>query len=569
MTFETTSLIDILLMLLEIQNLHIGVKQNDKPLSLCRNLNFSVGEGETVGILGESGSGKSLTALSILRLLAPSISISGGSINFTRNDGSTVDLANVPIKTMQSIRGKEISMVFQEPMSSLNPVFTCGEQVLEAIRKHKNNSYKEAYSEVITLFRKVKLPDPDRIFHSYPHQLSGGQKQRVMIAMAISCNPRLLIADEPTTALDVTVQKSILDLLKELQAEMGMSIMFITHDLSVIAEISQRILVFYRGEIVEQGDVKQLLNNAQHPYTQGLLGCRSSLHTKGERLRTLDDFFEGGTFLPKPIQGNEEISYLQKDVFVNENILTIRDLCVAFGKKQILHNINFDVFKGETLGLVGESGSGKTTIGRTIMKLIDTLSGNIKFHEKSINNISSTELKNFRKNVQIIFQDPYSSLNPKITVGETIAEPLIVHNLYKNARERKQRVLELLRQVNLKDEHYNRYPHQFSGGQRQRIGIARALAVEPEVIILDESVSALDVSIQAQILNLLNDLKRIYNLTYIFISHDLNTVRYMADRVIVLKDGAVVEEGVPEELFESPRSPYTANLIASIPGKFL
>ncbi|MDP4207603.1 MAG: ABC transporter ATP-binding protein [Bacteroidota bacterium] len=556
-------------MLLEIQNLHIDVNQNDKPLSLCRNLNFSVGEGETVGILGESGSGKSLTALSILRLLAPSISLSGGSIKFTRNDGSTVDLVNVSLKTLQSIRGKEISMVFQEPMSSLNPVFTCGEQVLEAIRKHKNNSYKEAYNEVITLFKKVKLPDPGRIFQSYPHQLSGGQKQRVMIAIAISCNPRLLIADEPTTALDVTVQKSILDLLKELQAEMGMSIMFITHDLSVIAEISQRILVFYRGEIVEQGDVKQLLSNAQHPYTQGLLGCRSSLHTKGERLKTLDDFFEGETFLPKPIHQNEQIYYLQKEVLVNENILTIRDLCVAFGKKQILHNINFDVFKGETLGLVGESGSGKTTIGRTIMKLIDTLSGNIKFHGNSINNISSKELKNFRKNVQIIFQDPYSSLNPKITVGETIAEPLIVHNLYKNARERKQRVLELLRQVNLKDEHYNRYPHQFSGGQRQRIGIARALAVEPEVIILDESVSALDVSIQAQILNLLNDLKQIYNLTYIFISHDLNTVRYMADRVIVLKDGVVVEEGVPEELFESPRSPYTANLIASIPGKFL
>jgi peptide/nickel transport system ATP-binding protein len=435
-------------------------------------------------------------------------------------------------------------------MTSLNPSFTCGSQVLEVLLQHQNSTKKEAKEQVFELFNKVKLPDPKRIYSSYPFQLSGGQIQRVMIAIAISGNPRLLIADEPTTALDVTVQKSILELLKELQAEMGMSILFITHDINVNAEIAKRILIFYQGEIVEQGEVKDILKNAQHPYTKRLLAFRT---------------------LPKDV---DKKSRLRED----SGGLRIRNLSVSFSrsiglfssssKKQVLHNINLELYQGETLGLVGESGSGKTTLGRTIMKLIETESGKIEFHGKILNALSANELKPFRKKVQIVFQDPYSSLNPKITVGAMIAEPLIVHNICKNSNERKQRVINLLKQVNLSEEHYYRYPHQFSGGQRQRIGIARALAVEPEIIILDESVSSLDVTIQAQILNLLKDLKQKYNLSYIFISHDLNTVRYMSDRIIVLKDGVIVEEGLPNELFDSPKNPYTANLISSIPGKY-
>jgi peptide/nickel transport system ATP-binding protein len=574
-------------MLLDIQNLNIEVLQNEGKQTLCKGLTFSVNSGETVGILGESGSGKSITALSILHLLPPTVHISQGSINYLQKNNIVTDMASAPKKELQSIRGKEISMIFQEPMTSLNPSFTCGSQTLETILQHQKISIKEGKEKTVELFHKVKLPDPVQIFSSYPHQLSGGQKQRVMIAMAISCNPRLLIADEPTTALDVTVQQSILKLLKELQADLDMSILFITHDISVIAEIAKRLLVFYRGEIVEQGSIKEILVDAQHPYTKGLLGCRTSVYRKGQRLKTLEEAPPGhlekektkGTVsnkhelsksfgtLTSPLSGGPGESI----------ILQIRNLNVSFpkphglfntdSKKQVLQQISFEVIHGETLGLVGESGSGKTTIGRSIMKLIETESGDISFQGISLNDMSVYELKKFRKEVQIIFQDPYSSLNPKITIGEMIAEPLKVHGLFKTPRTRKQRVMELLKQVGLNESHYSRYPHQFSGGQRQRIGIARALAVEPKLIILDESVSALDVSIQAQILNLLNDLKKLYNLTYIFISHDLNTVRYMADRLIVLQHGKIVEKGLSEEVFTSPKTDYTKSLINAIPGK--
>lgn len=556
-------------MLLDIQNLSIEVLQNGSKHTLCKDLTFSIGPGDSIGILGESGSGKSLTALSILQILPPAISVYHGKINYTSKSGEVINLATATNKELQNIRGKEIAMVFQEPMTSLNPSFTCGSQVLETILQHQKISRKEAKEKAIELFSKVKLPEPAQIFNSYPHQLSGGQKQRVMIAMAISCNPRLLIADEPTTALDVTVQQSILQLLKELQQEMGMSILFITHDISVIAEIAQRLLVFYKGAIVEQGSVSEILNHAKHPYTRGLLSCRTSLYAKGQRLKTLEN-----TNQP------ERNNYKDSSFDVKNNsfpILKIHNLNVSFSgsqgllgnqnKKQILHQIDFEAFQGETLGLVGESGSGKTTIGRSIMKLIDYESGDIVFQGNKLSQMSAKEIKRFRKEVQIIFQDPYSSLNPKITIGEMITEPLLVHGLYKNQKLRRQRVLELLKQVGLTESHYSRYPHQFSGGQRQRIGIARALAVEPKLIILDESVSALDVSIQAQILNLLNDLKKIYNLTYIFISHDLNTVRYMADRLIVLQHGKVVEHGQSEEVFSSPKTVYTQNLINAIPGK--
>jgi peptide/nickel transport system ATP-binding protein len=532
-------------MLLRVNNLCIDVIQNNRSASICKHLNFTIHQGETLGILGESGSGKAISVLSILQLIPPSLSISCGNIFFTSEDGSEIDLTQLSAKALQSIRGNGIAMVFQEPMSSLNPVFTCGEQVGEILIRHKiSKGHRNTKERVLGLFRKVKLSDPERIFNSYPHQLSGGQKQRVMIAMAISCNPRLLIADEPTTALDVTVQKSILELLKELQSDMGMSILFITHDISVITEIAQRVLVFYKGEIVEQGDVKKLFANAEHPYTRKLLACRLVANRPlVENLQVL-----------LSVQ-NMDVSFYSSDVLFGKR-----------QKKQILHQINFDVFKGETLGLVGESGSGKTTIGRTIMKLIEAERGCIFFRGKLITSTTQRELKEFRKKVQIIFQDPYSSLNPKITVGEIIAEPLIVHNLCKTSVERKKRVFELLQQVNLNEEHYNRYPHQFSGGQRQRIGIARALAVEPELIILDESVSALDVSIQAQVLTLLNHLKKKLDLTYIFISHDLNTMRYMSDRMIVLKDGRIVEEGIPDALFRSPKNEYTAKLIEAVPG---
>ena len=532
--------------MLSIQNLTIEAFQEGVQTPICTNLNFTINSGETVGILGESGSGKSITALSILKLLPPSIKITRGSIDFTKKDGKTIDLVKASLKEIQSIRGKEIAMVFQEPMSSLNPVFKCGQQVSETIRKHKNISRKEAYAQVINLFNKVKLKETKRIFDSYPHQLSGGQLQRVMIAMAISCSPSLLIADEPTTALDVTVQKSILNLLKEIQAEMGMSILFITHDINVNAEIAKRSLIFYRGEIIEQAKTSQILNNPQQAYTKELLSFRTP---------------------ELPLQ-KKMVSDV-KEISINNLSVSLSNSNQYFGdlkKKTILHNINIDIIQGETLGLVGESGSGKTTLGRSIIKLIEPTSGTISFHGNVLNKLSGKELKNFRKKVQIIFQDPYSSLNPKITIGAMLTEPLLVHNLYSNTKGRKLRVLELLNLVNLQEEHYYRYPHQFSGGQRQRLGIARALAVEPELIILDESVSALDASIQMQILNLLIDLKNRYNLTYIFISHDLNLVRLISDRIVVLQDGAIVEEGLPNELFASPKEAYTANLIASIPG---
>jgi peptide/nickel transport system ATP-binding protein len=538
-------------MLLNIQNLNIDVIQNKDKRSICQNLNFTINNGETVGILGESGSGKSITALSILKLLPPSITITNGNILFTKDDNTTIDLVKVPVKQLNLIRGKEISMIFQEPMTSLNHVFTCGSQVSETIRQHQNLSKKEAKDRSLELFEKVKLPDPKQIYSCYPFQLSGGQMQRVMIAMAISGNPKLLIADEPTTALDVTVQKSILELLKDIQEDLGMSILFITHDISVIAEIAKHILVFYNGQIVEQGETKEIFTNAKHPYTRNLLESRLSLNVPKTKTPLNTEK------VPAVLQVNNlSVSFLRSAGLFSTPI-----------KKQILHKINLEVFKGETLGLVGESGSGKTTLGRTIMKLIQSESGDIIFNGKQLNTLYGKKLKAFRKKIQIVFQDPYSSLNPKITVGSIIAEPLIVHNIVKSAKDRKQRVMELLKLVNLQEDHYNRYPHQFSGGQRQRIGIARALALEPEIIILDESVSALDVTIQSQILALLKDLKQKYNLSYIFISHDLNVVRYMSDRIIVLKDGAVVEEGNANQIFNSPKNLYTANLIASIPGR--
>lgn len=551
--------------LLEIRNLSIGIAA-DKDRVLCNKVNFSVQQNKIVGVVGESGSGKTLTVLSILGLLHPGLKITEGEIIFHTEKGE-LNLNHLSDEEMQTVRGNRIGMIFQEPMTSLNPSMTCGHQVMEAILTHEKITEEDARQRVIRLFEKVKLPNPDGVFKSFPHQLSGGQRQRVMIAMAVSCNPQLLIADEPTTALDVTVQKSIFALLKELQEEYQMSIIFISHDLGIISELADEVVVMYQGNVVEKGPTGKILKSPEHQYTKALLACRPSQYHKGKRLVSIHDSFEdNGT---KPIvaaQNNEEV------------LLGVKDLSVYFSqhgksnflnrkKSQALFDLSFEVYKGETLGLVGESGSGKTTLSRAILRLIESSSSQILYKNTRLDILKGEELRKFRKNIQIIFQDPYSSINPKETVGAIIKEPMIVHNLHRDNKGRKERVLELLDKVNLSRDVYGRYPHQLSGGQRQRVGIARALAVEPELIICDESVSALDVSVQAQVLNLLNDLKRDFGLTYIFISHDLNVVQYMSDRIIVLRSGKIEEAGNAESIFINPQSIYTRELIASIPGK--
>jgi peptide/nickel transport system ATP-binding protein len=555
--------------LLSIQNLTISARKDGQWLPIVKNSSFTLEKNEILGIVGESGSGKSVTSLAVMGLLPKGIlEITEGSITFEGKDVSAL-----PQKELRNLRGGEISMIFQEPMSSLNPSLKCGYQVAEILKEHTKLSDKEIKATVIQLFEKVKLPNPDVIYNRYPHEISGGQKQRVMIAMAIACKPKILIADEPTTALDVTVQKEIVLLLKELQQETGMSIIFISHDLSLVSEIANRVIVMYRGEIVEQGDALGIFKNPQHTYTKALISSRPSLDVRLKRLPTIKDYLENtvNTTEVTPVQRAENHTALYAQPPLLE-VINVEKEYVSnaglFGKAatfKAVNDVSFKIYEGETLGLVGESGCGKSTLGNAILQLDKATSGKILYRGKDLTRLSGSEIRALRKEIQIIFQDPYSSLNPRLTVGQSIIEPMKVHKLYANDKERREKVIEILNRVGLGEEHYNRYPHEFSGGQRQRIGIARTIALQPKLIVCDESVSALDISVQAQVLNLLNELKENFGFTYIFISHDLAVVKYMSDQVLVMNKGRIEEMNEADALYAHPQKEYTKKLIAAIP----
>jgi peptide/nickel transport system ATP-binding protein len=577
-------------LLLQVRNLITEFKTEDEIVKAVNNVSFNLYKGETIGIVGESGSGKSVTSLSTMGLIPnPPGRIAGGEILFHSKDKGVVDLTKLSDKQMREHRGNDIAMIFQEPMTSLNPVYTCGNQVMEAILLHQKVSKTEAKKRTIELFAKVELPRPEVMFDTYPHQISGGQKQRVMIAMAMSCEPSILIADEPTTALDVTVQKTILELMNTLQEENDMGIIFITHDLGVIAELADRVVVMYKGKIVEQGKVLDIFNNPKHPYTKGLLACRPPLDKRLHWLPTVSDFMkvdETGAMIQSKntveevvnrfvITPEERTRRMQK-LTAQEPVLKVKGLKTHFPIKKnffgkttevvkAVDDVTFDVYPGETLGLVGESGCGKTTLGRTILQLIKPTGGEVIYKGQDLTKLSTSDLRKVRNDIQIIFQDPYSSLNPRITIGEAIMEPMRVHGILANDGERKEKVIQLLERVSLKAAHFHRYPHEFSGGQRQRICIARTVALNPQFIICDESVSALDVSVQAQVLNLLNELREEFGFTYIFISHDLSVVKFMSDRMVVMNKGKVEEMGDSDEIYANPTSEYTRRLISAIP----
>ncbi len=580
--------------LLSIRNLKVSFKHENQWVEAVHGIDMDVFAGKTLGLVGESGSGKSVSSLAVMRLLNEKTS---------RIEADSIQIEGKEIKgfsesQMAEVRGKRIAMIFQEPMTSLNPVYKCGYQVSEMIFQHESKSAlrqaqgpqiipvskAEAKKRVIELFKQVMLPRPEAIYDSYPHELSGGQKQRVMIAMAIACHPKLLIADEPTTALDVTVQKEILKLLRQLQAETGMGMIFITHDLGVVAEIADDVAVMHDGEIMERGTVQDILTHPKHPYTQGLLACRPPMDVRLKRLPIVKEFLDGQWQGGKEqilhdlqITAEERQSHLQQ-LYSKEPLLRVEGLKTwyplrkgVFGRVydhvKAVDDVSLVVYEGETLGLVGESGCGKTTLGRSILRLAEPTGGKVWFDGIEVTSLEGQALRDFRKQAQIVFQDPYSSLNPRITIGEAIIEPMLVHGIEKDKKKSRGLACDLLEQVGLQASHYDRYPHEFSGGQRQRICIARALAVNPRLIICDESVSALDVSVQAQVLNLLNRLKEERHLTYIFISHDLSVVRFMSDRVVVMYNGKPVEMNDADELFEHPQNDYTKKLIAALPGR--
>jgi peptide/nickel transport system ATP-binding protein len=581
--------------LLEVNNLSVDFNTEQGNFRAINGISYSLEKGQCLGIVGESGSGKTVSSLALMRLIPRAGRISGGELIFNSKKNGKTSIQNLSEKEMRTFRGNEIAMVFQEPLTSLNPVLTCGSQVMEAIILHQQVSKSESRNRTLELFKKVKLPRPETILDSYPHQLSGGQKQRVMIAMAMSCNPSLLIADEPTTALDVTVQQTILELMKELQEENGMSILFISHDLGVIAEIADKALVMYKGDIVEQGNILDIFSNPQHPYTKGLLACRPPLDKRLHILPTVKDFLEqeqqpqtakGASDSPiqSPFGGlgqtniitPEERKEAHRKLYAAEPMLKVENLKTyfpvnkgIFGKTteyvKAVDDISFNIYPGETLGIVGESGSGKTTLGRTILRLIEPTSGNIIYKGNDILKLPAEEMRRYRKKLQIIFQDPYSSLNPHLTIGESIVEPMRVHSIGNDEKERKAKAIELLERVSMNASQFTRYPHEFSGGQRQRICIARALALNPEFIVCDECISSLDVSVQAQVINLLSELKKDFGFTYLFISHDISVVKFISDRMIVLYNGKVEEAGDADEIYFNPQKEYTKRLINAVP----
>ncbi len=554
--------------ILSVSNLQIDFLKEKVWNTIIKGSTFQIMPNEILGVVGESGSGKSVTSLALMGLLPKeNSSISKGEILYKNQN-----ITHLSDSEFRSLRGKEIAMIFQEPMSALNPSITCGEQVSEILVEHTKLRGAELKKEVVSLFEKVKLPNPKEVYSKYPHQISGGQKQRVMIAMAIACKPSLLIADEPTTALDVTVQNEIISLLKELQQETQMSILFISHDLNLVSAISNRLLVMYKGDIVEQGISSEVFNNPQELYTKALVASRPSMDERLKRLPTIQDFLDNKVVNDVVSEGDRQAMHQQ--MYQGEPLLRVRNIykdyitAGSLFKKGVFHalkDINFDIYEGETLGLVGESGCGKSTLGNVILQLDKATKGEIFYKGRDITKLSNKEFRELRKDIQIIFQDPYSSLNPRKTVGEAILEPMIVHKLYASDKERKTKVIEILERVGLDESVYNRYPHEFSGGQRQRIGIARTVAVQPKLIICDESVSALDISVQAQVLNLLNELKENFGFTYIFISHDLAVVKYMSDNILVMNKGEIEEIAEADILYRSPSKEYTKKLIQAIP----
>ena len=555
--------------ILRVKDLRVAFKSVNGLNEVLHGISYQLYANEILGIVGESGSGKSVASLAIMGLLPlkSGVTISGEIMFKTEN------LLDYSQKQLEAIRGKKIAMIFQEPMSALNPSICCGQQVEEILLQHTNITTKVATQEVIRLFNAVKLPEPKRTFKKYPHEISGGQQQRVMIAMAIACKPEILIADEPTTALDVTVQKEIIALLKTLQKEFKMSVIFISHDLALVSEIADRIVVMYKGDIVEKGDTKSVFKNPQKEYTKALIGARPTLDGRLKKLPTISDFLSG--MIPKILITKSAREEKHTNIYSSAPLLEVINLEKTYYSKasyfrtktalKAVDNVSFQVYSGETLGLVGESGCGKSTLGKAILQLDKATAGTIKYKGKDITNLSKKALRTLRKEIQIIFQDPYGSLNPRLTVGNAIMEPMKVHGLFKSEEERKAKTIEILEKVGLESAHFDRYPHEFSGGQRQRVGIARTIAVQPKLIICDESVSALDISVQAQVLNLLNSLKEDYGFTYIFISHDLAVVKYMSDQLLVMNQGKIEELGEADSIYESPQKEYTKTLIEAIP----
>ena len=558
--------------LLQINNLEVSFSRDGSLSRAVNGISLSVERGRITAIVGESGSGKSVTALSVLQLLPPEAR-QEGSVLFSSDGDQQLEMNRLDAATLNSTRGNKAAMIFQEPMTSLNPVLTCGSQVIETIMRHQKISRREAKEKTIRLFKEVELPDPAAMVNRYPHQLSGGQKQRVMIAMAMCCEPKLLIADEPTTALDVLIQKNILQLIKTLQHKNNMGVLLITHDLGIVADIADDIIVMHKGCIIEKGPAADILKDPQQPYTKALLACRPAAGKKGERLPVISDFMEtknGSTIITgKPLYKKAEQA---------TPILSVQNLEVSFpAAKNIfgrpvaftkaVDGVSFDIMKGEITGLVGESGCGKTTLGRAILQLTRPTSGKIFLHGKELTSMHERDIRHTRKDMQIIFQDPYGSLNPGIRIGDAILEALKVHGVHGNNNERKEAVVDMLEKVQLDADHYKRYPHQFSGGQRQRVCIARALVLDPSFLVFDESVSALDVSVQAGILNLVNELKSSLDFTALFISHDLAVVHYISDRIMVMNKGKIIESGNAGDIYHHPREEYTKQLINAIPGK--